>query len=220
VSGDRLIEDVLVRRALQARESGETVLELPGIGPALAFSESGGGPVATLLFGLDVDASDLARSGLVVPLFHRVVERLAGPAPGVAEGTAGYPLDVDLATTPVGRVDLIAPDGTATTISTAAASATIEDTDVAGIYRLESGGGTVAMAAIGIDRGESSLAAAEVSEIQEWFAGLPVTFIGEGEAVADAVLMARRGRELWRLFLYAALALLAIEMVIARPRNA
>ena len=43
--------------------------------------------------------------------------------------------------------------------------------------------------------------------------------ISPGASLGDEILEARRGRELWRAFLYAALALLAVEMVLARPRR-
>jgi len=46
-----------------------------------------------------------------------------------------------------------------------------------------------------------------------------VRVISTGASLVDEILEARRGRELWRAFLYAALALLAVEMVLARPRR-
>jgi hypothetical protein len=222
-TGDRLIEDVPVRRALAARTSVETVLELPGIGPALTFAGAGDGAVAVLLFGLERAASDLSRSGLVVPLLHRVVGRLSGPASGAAVGTTGRPLDVPLAAQPTGGLVVETPNGR--TVSTVArtgirAIVTIEDTDTAGIYRVTDGSGMVAMAALTIDPAESALAAASVGAVAERLPGVDVRWIGSGEAVADAVLVARRGREIWRVFLYAALALLAVEMLLARQRGA
>ncbi len=222
VTGERLIEDVLVRRALQAEAGGEVVLELPGVGPALVFSDRSGGSVATLLFGLERSSGDLARSGLVVPLLHRVAARLTGQAPGVGDGTAGRALDLELAVAPAGRVDVVSPDGSATAAPVSGGTAPavkIEETREAGVYRVVSGGTTIAMAAVNIDPDESSLEPASPEDVEGRLTGLPVRFIGESEVVAEAVLTSRRGRELWRVFLYAALALLAAEMFLARPRQ-
>jgi len=69
-----------------------------------------------------------------------------------------------------------------------------------------------------VDPLESDLAPAERSEIEDYLSPLPNTFIEPGARLEEEVLQARYGRELWRAFLYVALALLAVEMFLARPR--
>jgi len=222
-TGERLIEDVFVRRALEGETTEEVVLELPGVGPALTFADRRDGRTAAFLLGLERSAGDLPRSGLVVPLLHRVTDRLAGPAPGAGSGPAGRPLELPLAEAPAGRIDVEAPGGT-TVVAQATRgrfpSVLIEDTTTTGIYRVISRGRTVAMAAVNVDPEESSLAPAGAGEIEDWLDGIPLVVIGPDESVADAVMTSRRGRELWRVFLYAALALLFVEMILARPRPA
>ncbi|MBD3367105.1 MAG: VWA domain-containing protein [Candidatus Eisenbacteria bacterium] len=222
-TGGRLIEDVVVRRALRADASGESVLELPGIGPALTFTSTGDGTVATLLFGLELEAGDLARSGLIVPLLHRVTERLSGGAPGTGQGVAGEPLELRLAAAPAGGIDVVPPSGATFAAGTpdgARPSVVIDDTREAGIYTVETPERTLAMGAVNLAPEESMLEPLERGELEDRLGGLPVVWIAGDETVADAVLVSRRGRELWRVFLYLALALLTVEMFLARPRGA
>ncbi|MCK4512681.1 VWA domain-containing protein, partial [bacterium] len=93
VFGERLIDDIAVWRAFDVSAAEvEEILELPGIGPALVLNRAvaGGGTsgsgvhralprgeVATLMTGIDPSWSDLPRSGFIVPLMHRLVERLS-----------------------------------------------------------------------------------------------------------------------------------------------
>jgi hypothetical protein len=76
----------------------------------------------------------------------------------------------------------------------------------------------VALGAVNVDPRESDLAPADRSEIEEYLSPLPRTFIEPGARLEEEVLQARHGRELWRAFLYVALALLGAEMYLARPR--
>jgi excisionase family DNA binding protein len=84
VVGDRLIDDVGARRGFTAEApEGSEVLEFPGVGRALVMTEAAsGGRTAVLMTGVDPAWSDLPKSGLLVPLLHRVAAELA--ASGVA----------------------------------------------------------------------------------------------------------------------------------------
>jgi hypothetical protein len=71
-----------------------------------------------------------------------------------------------------------------------------------------------------VDPSESALAPATRAAIGERLAAWEHRFVEPGDGLGDEILEARRGRELWRVFVYAALALLALEMFLARPRFA
>ena len=233
VFGERLIDDVAVRRALDVRVgSVEEVLELPGIGPALVVNRTVAddaaldpalprGEVATLMTGIDPLWSDLPRSGFIVPLMHRLVERLSRTSSRPAAVIVGEDLVARLGDAPAERVEVDLPSGRTLTSElrlTRASIAVAEHVGVPGIYRFHAGGRTVALGAVNVDPLESDLAPADRSEIEDYLSPLPLTFIEAGARLEEEVLQARYGRELWRAFLYVALALLAVEMFLARPR--
>ncbi len=233
VAGERLVDDIQVRRAFDVRApDAEEVLELPGIGPALTLRRAPAGDrktgdagpngeVAVLMTGVDPSWSDLPRSGFVVPLVHRLAERLSRTNSRPASVTVGEDLAVRLGEVPAGRVEVVPPSGptlTAELRNHPGPAAVVERAFDPGIYRFHIGGRTVALGAVNVDPRESDLAPADRSEMEELLSPLHLTFIEAGARLKDEVLQARYGRELWRAFLYAALALLAVEMYLARPR--
>ncbi|MBN2565131.1 MAG: hypothetical protein JXB46_05425, partial [Candidatus Eisenbacteria bacterium] len=223
VFGERLIDDIYVRRAIELGSvSAEEVLELPGIGPALLFHREGeSGEVACLTIGVDPSWSDLPRSGFVVPLFHRVVARLADVGSKRSSVLVGEDVVVRLPPDQMGLIEVTGPDGSVTTAEAAysgPAAAALRGARLPGIYSFRSGERLVAMGSVNIDPIESDLASAGDNEIMAAVAPLNCLFVDPGADVAEAVLQARHGRELWRAFLYAALLLVAIEMILARQR--
>ncbi len=233
VFGERLIDDIAVRRAFDVRAARvEEVLELPGIGPALVVNRTvvddaaldpalPKGEVAALTMGIDPSWSDLPRSGFIVPLIHRLVERLSRTSSRPATAIVGEDLVVRLGDAPTERVEVDLPSGRTLTTelrATGVSAAVVERVSEPGIYRFHAGGRTVALGAVNVNPLESDLAPADRTEIEEYLSPLPRTFIEPGARLEEEVLQARYGRELWRAFLYVALALLAVEMFLARPR--
>jgi len=222
--GDRLIDDVSVRRAFTALiEESEVVLELPGIGPALAVARTPSSEIGVLLTGLDPAWNGLPRSGFLVPLLHRVVERLAGGAERAASVDVGEDLVVPIASARPGRVEVTLPDGSGLAPTLRAGrrpTAVIERVRAPGIYRFEASGRRVALGAVNPTPAESDLAQASREAIGEHLAAWEHRFIGPTDTLASEILESRRGRELWRVFVYVALGLIAIEMFLARPRFA
>lgn len=223
--GERLIDDVTIRRAfvVDAHDS-EVVLELPGVGPALVFGRSAsGGELAVLATGLDPAWGDLTRSGLAVPLMHRLCGRLRRSGSGEGSAVVGDDLLVRLRSAPSGGVEVVCPDGSrvlADARSTGSPTAVVGSISHTGIYEFISDGGLVALGAVNVDPAESDLAVADESEMGDRVTAASVRVIGPGTHLVDEVVVARRGRELWRAFLYVALGLVALEMFIARPKYA
>jgi hypothetical protein len=226
VYGERLIDDLSVRRTFRVDGGDvETVLELPGVGPALVIGRAapGEGEVAVLLTGIDPEWSDLPRSGLLVPLSQRLVERLSGSFAGATSVTVGRDLSVPVDPASSGAVDVSFPDGTrslAELRSAPRATATVTSAAETGIYRFTRNGREIALGAVNPDPRESDLVPADRATIEGRLAPLASTFIDASGSIENEILRARRGRELWRVFVYIALALLALEMFIARPRVA
>ncbi|MFH1689153.1 MAG: VWA domain-containing protein [Candidatus Eisenbacteria bacterium] len=234
VVGERLVDDIAVRRAFDVRATEvEEVLELPGIGPALTLRRATTGAslvngvvpkgeVAVLMTGVDPSWSDLPRSGFVVPLMHRLSERLSRTSSRPVSVTVGEDLVVRLGEVPTGRVEVDAPDGRTLTAELRhhpGPAAAVERAGDPGIYRFYSGGRTIALGAVNMDPRESDLSPVDRSEMEELMSPLPLTFVEAGARLEDEVLQARHGRELWRAFLYVALVLMAVEMYLARPRS-
>ncbi|MCK4510301.1 hypothetical protein KAW64_01100, partial [bacterium] len=149
------------------------------------------------------------------------VERLSRTSSRPAAVIVGEDLVARLGDAPAERVEVDLPSGRTLTSElrlTRASIAVAEHVGVPGIYRFHAGGRTVALGAVNVDPLESDLAPADRSEIEDYLSPLPLTFIEAGARLEEEVLQARYGRELWRAFLYVALALLAVEMFLARPR--
>jgi hypothetical protein len=227
VFGERLVDDISVRRAFAVRaEAAEDVLELPGVGPALVLGGAqetapGSGEVAVLMTGIDPGWSDLPRSGFVVPLMHRLVERLSRTSSRPSSATVGGDLSLRLPSAPAGRVEVEMPDGrmeTAELRDGGGPAVVVEDITEPGIYRFREAGRTVALGSVNVDPAESDLTPASRDEVGEFLSPMPVMFVDAGVSLEDQVLQSRFGRELWRAFLYVALVLLALEMYLARPR--
>jgi hypothetical protein len=222
--GDRLIDDVSVRRTFAAEAvDGEEVLELPGIGPALVLTRSGSAEVGVLLTGIDPAWSGLPRSGLLVPLLHRLAGRLVGGGLASARAVVGGDLAVPVEGPSPGRIEATLPDGTTVTpelVGGLRPRAVIAEARVPGIYRFSNGLTEVALGAVNPDPSESDVAPASRDAIGEHLAGWQHRFVEPGEDLRDRILESRRGRELWRVFVYLALGLLAVEMYLARPRFA
>jgi hypothetical protein len=225
VFGERLIDDIYVRRAFEmGTVEAEEVLELPGIGPALFFTEgSVGGEVACLTTGVDPSWNDLPRSGFIVPLLHRVADRLARAGSPPTAVLVGEDLRVDLPAGFSDRVEVNGPENsvmTAEMIFSGVTAAAVREATMPGIYSFQSGDHVVALRAVNLDPSESDLERASRDVLENSIAPLPSVFVEPDADAANVVLQARHGRELWRLFLYAALLLVALEMVVARPRYA
>ena len=58
-----------------------------------------------LTTGIDPSWSDLPRSGFIVPLLHRLVERLSRTSSGQADAVVGDDLVARLSEVPAGRIE-------------------------------------------------------------------------------------------------------------------
>ncbi len=194
VVGERLIDDVSVRR--------------------------GGGEVAALLTGVDPTWSDLPQSGFLVPLVHRLVGRLEGGHARASRTLVGEDLFVPIEETARGRIDVELPGGgTAIEARTAGRrGAVLAGAREPGVYRFAVDAVPIALGAVNVDPRESDLAPVAAAEIEGLGGDVKLTVVSPDRPLEEEVLEARHGRELWRLFVYAALVLIALEMLLARSR--
>ncbi len=225
VFGDRLIDEVAVRKAFQVEIDGaDEIMELPGIGPAMvATTPPAGGVTAFLYTGIDPVWSDIPRSGLLVPLLHRIAGRLAEPAARDLNCLIGGDLVVPYDPSHAGAPVVLLPDGgeeSATRLGGPRGGASLRVVNHTGIYRFMENGELRAMGAVNLQAEESELVAVSGAEMVGLLDPLEVNVVEPGAGLGGVILVARHGRELWRTFVYIALALLALEMYVARPRFA
>jgi hypothetical protein len=229
VFGERLIDDVTVRRGFEI-ETGvdgarapEDILEIPGVGPMLVLGRTErSGEVGVILTGIDPAWSDLPQSGFLVPLIHRLVAHLEGARARGEGALVGQDLVVPLDGGAVGRVDVELPGG-GTAIAELGAGggrASIDAAETPGVYRFLVDGREAALGVVNVDPRESDLAALDPDDLGERVPGVAFRTLDASGSLEGEIVEARRGRELWRVLVYIALVLIAMEMLLARPRGA
>jgi len=224
--GERLIDEINVRRGFSADGSAaEEVLELRGLGPGLVLSRSdeerAPGEVAVLMTGLDPEWSDLPRSGFVVPLMHRLVGHVAGGGSLSSRVKVGDDLVVPLQGGHAGPVSVVLPDGSTATPEQSGSprpAAVLRRTELPGPYRFKRDEALLAVGVVNVDPREGRLDALSRADVSGRLSGIEHRFVNPGDDIEEYVLESRRGRELWRVFVYLALALLGLEMYLARQR--
>ncbi len=189
--------------------------------PALVEGRPGEGRALLWAVPLDLAWSDWPRRGSFVPLLHRLCRYLARPA-GDAAYTVG---DRAWRRLPGSRVDdrvqAQAPSGRRRFIRAETSLGDLRwalpPLDEAGIWRLLGPDGSVRDEfAVNVDPAESDLTALSEQEIRDRLPGASLHFLDDGTPLGERVLALRHGRELWRECLVLALALLLLELWIAR----
>ena len=106
-------------------------------------------------------------------------------------------------------------------------TAILEDADLPGVYTARSANRIAATAtaterpaeqriAVNVDTRESDVAVLRDTELNSVVNPLSMRLINEKQAIRSTVTESRQGRELWRILLMAALAILIIEAILAR----
>jgi hypothetical protein len=177
-------------------------------------SESVRGAIVTA--GLSPEWSDLAYRGAVVPLFHRLVQTLARPSSFVAEYPAGVAVKRPLVRAAT-KMMLIAPDRLERQV--VASGQPIPSIDVGvpspmGCWTITADGEPSDIFAVNLDRSESQLQAIDAGDFAR-SVNLP-SLTRLSDKPAAEVREARLGTELAVLFLLAALAFIAAELLLMR----
>ncbi len=202
---------------------GQTLAFFADGRPALVEGSSGSGRVVLVAVPLDLRWSDLPLKGLFVPLLQRLCRHLGQPATGqtyrVGEAVRrelGRAADAD-------RIQAESPSGRRSYLDAEIVNGRlvwiVRRVDESGIWTLSNNGEVVDRFAVNVDRRESRLAPLPRERFETLFATQQLHLVG-AEGFGAALLANRYGQELWREFLMVALALLLIELWLARaPRN-
>ncbi len=195
--------------------------------PAIAEGEIGDGKIAVCGFSTDLRYGDLATSGFIVPLIHRLAQYLAEDVaafdPGyivgdeairTIEGVTGNIGAIRL-TTPREKSRFVQPrfGGGKTVIGTGIL-------DEAGIYRMFSDSQLVDLFAVNVDNAESDPTAIETGDIEKI---APIVWLNPESNIEEEILSARYGRELHHAMLILAFILMFAELSLGsrwrKPRD-
>ena len=201
----------------------------PGVSPLLAFGDGSlaaalawhrMGRVVLFAVPLSLEWSELPSSALFAPLLQRLCRLLGTPSRGDQSYLVGETVRRRLPGIGSGDpVEVRTPSGRRYHQS---AEANSEGTfwtgrpGEAGVWRLEKQGAVIDRFAVNVDTGESNLEEVSPGQLERVFGPGRILPLATDADLREQVLVRRYGRELWREFLIAALALLLAESWLAR----
>jgi hypothetical protein len=158
-----------------------------------------------------------------VTFVNRAIEFLTADMSRVSDRyTVGTPFDRQLTGIGSGRqLTLLAPDDERSILSPTfqgrTARVSISDAAIPGIYQIFAADSLIDIFAVNPDPAETQQKYMDPDDLAGRMEQYnPVILAPQQEGLVDRVLENRRGREIWQMVLLAALALVALEMFIAR----
>lgn len=216
---------------LPEKNDVKTLLRFTHGGPALVEKVLGKGKLLFLAAPLDENLSDLVIHPFFVPLINRSVEYLASDLTRLDEDfLVGSEVFRELPADLAGKeIELVDPQMKRTALhpsfETDKLVLNMADVSLSGIYNLQASssstdqGETVDRFAVNIDPGDSDPRTIEYSQLEKKLEGVSFVYVEPQEDLEKSILQSRYGRELWKTFLWMALALLAVEMILAKTRK-
>ena len=208
---------------VRADAGARTLMKFTGGQPALVENKTGQGRIITFTGPMSPEYSDLTSHGFFVPFISRVVEYLASDLTSLEIRLfAGSSLTRSLPAEQAAAlgVELVMPDSTVIGVSPeesgGATVVRISTVGQAGIYHLVSRGKEVDRFAVNINPAECDLTSVDNDQLAASLGASEFRQLKYGDALAEAVARFRVGRELWPLFLWAVVVLLAVEMLLGR----
>jgi hypothetical protein len=208
-----------ILRTATSNTATEIVATSTGI-PFLLESKNGKGRAMMMTSSTDPSWSSLYRSGIFPPLMVSGVAYLSGVGTSGIDFqlTAGVPAQLQFAGTPgEERFELRGEQTVSPAIESAPAGYTLKLTglEMPGAYELWQGNRRIAAVAVNIPARESDLQPAPETSYQNILGG-KMMLLGERANIQTAIMEGRFGRELWKLCLFIALAMLIAEMIVGR----
>lgn len=240
-----MFEEDLVPAAPRRQPSPERTMETPNVKTFARFhvppqartviTLSNGSPFLVevpaqqgrlLLFSVapNLDWSDFPLKGLFVPLVHRAVAYLA-TEPQMNEILVGEEASLRTRSRSTEKWSITAPSGVETILQPTRMGIDqlirFAKTETPGIYTLKSGASVVRKFVVNLHPDESRTAQADAAELGRLYqrVGVAAEMVQTLEPTAEiqrTIVQARHGVELWKHFLFAALLLALMEMVVAR----
>lgn len=205
------LEGVTVRRAYRLRAEGggdrSVVRARRTTGePWLVTGRGGGAPYLLVASPLDPEATSIPVRPEMLPLVEWMVSGWSPGGPGQREVAAGSPLPL-----PPGATSVRDPGGTLHSVD---GTHPFEMTGIPGIYAIRRGDSVLSRIAVNPPAGESRLARTDPASLLRRV-GPPLHTVTDPTDWPARVYLRRRGRELWRPLVVAALVLLVVEGLVA-----
>ena len=200
----------------------EKIIDYSDGHPFLFESRKGEGSILFFTSGISSDWSDFWRRSVFAPLMNRCVMYLSSRSVeadqnllvgkeiryALQPGTLAHQLEMEL---PAGSRERVQP-----TVSAQTQWIFFADTNLPGNYTLWAGKERLGVWAVNVESRESNFDQINPKILEQKFGAIRIS---ENENVAAVVHARRFGHELWKYFIFAALILLVIEMLIYREKG-
>ncbi len=202
-----------------------TIMRFSGDRPALVETRFGAGRVLTFTGPLSPEYSDMVGQAFFVPFVSRVAEYLASDLSTL--DTRLFAGDQITRALPVQSpvnypLDLIAPDSSQFSLPPEETDGLLvvkpSPTDRAGIYSISLLGQEMDRFAVNIPPPECDLTAADRDQFAAALQTEDFRELSGGADLAGVIASFRYGRELWQMFLWIAVLLVAVEMLLSRGK--
>ena len=193
----------------------------PGDDPLLIERAFGRGNVLLFTSSADCKWTDLPTHPAYLMLVQQIVTHLTRK-PHEKPVTVSEPLSFDLPSdVTAAAVKMLNPRGEESNLRLTNVdgnkAAVLQAADYAGVYEARYGQDVPPMkAAANLDPAESDITVLRGRELSSALSRLPVRLLNEGQDAKTAARESRYGRELWRLLLWLAFAVLVVEAALAR----
>lgn len=191
--------------------------------PAILETDWGQGKAVLFAGDLKIESSEFVRHSLFVTFINRTIEYLASDMARMSGSQlVGETNDLVLSgITPGQQTEILDPAGerrlTSPKFSGRTSYFSTRDALIPGIYRILASDTTVGMFALNVNTDETLQRYLESGEIAGRMPEYNSTVLDPKDSqFADVINENRHGREIWHLFLLAALGLIAVEMFVAR----
>ncbi len=206
-----------------AAGSARTLMRFSGDRPALIENSNGSGKILTFCGPLGPDYGDMVSHGFFVPFVSRAVEYLSANLSSF-DSRLFTGENVARALTPgvaiTSAVDMIAPDSTSFGVIPEESGGSIvvhpTPTTLPGSYSLVYRDREIDRFALNVNPKECDLTSVDRDQLAGAIGAPDAKVIAQSGTVSAAVAGFRVGRELWPIFAWLAVILLAIEMVLGR----
>ncbi|RKX25461.1 MAG: hypothetical protein DRP45_05875 [Candidatus Zixiibacteriota bacterium] len=190
---------------------------------ALTEAQFGDGKVLVFTGPMSPEYSDLTVHGFIVPFVSRLAEYLASDLSSLdlrLYTGESITRSLPLAGATIEAIEFIAPDSTVVSIPPEDENGVLViHTGVlgrSGIYHVLHRGREIDRFAINIDPPECDLASADIDQFLVSLGADDCHRVELGEDMAEVISGFRVGKELWQVFLWIAVLLLALEMILGR----
>jgi hypothetical protein len=204
-------------------DSAKVIMRFSGDRPALIERPYGRGKVITFAGPIDPRYSDLTEHAFFVPLMSRIAEYLASDLSSYdlkLFAGSNVTRSVTMRDAVSGNLEMTAPDSSRYDITPKDDAGAVRYTPwpvgEAGIYRVSYHGREIDRFAVNVNPKECDLTAVDTDQMATAIGAKSYNELKGGVDMAAVISKMRFGKELWQIFLWIAVVLIAIEMLLSR----